>query len=80
MADIIPNNARLATLDQLIATTIPAFLTPVPPRDTLRSWFDSAGIPRFKANPAAKRGGGACFYSVPAVEKFFRQRTMIKAA
>jgi len=74
----ISNTARLATLDQLIATVIPAFFTPVPRRDTLRSWFDAAKIPRFKSNPTAKRGGGTCFYSVSAIEKLLRQRTMVK--
>ncbi len=68
--------ARLATLDELIKTTIANFLTPVPHPDTLRNWFDAANIPRFKSNPTAKRGGGTVFYSVPAVEKFFRGRTM----
>jgi hypothetical protein len=69
-------NARLATLDQLLQTTVPAFLTPAPSRETLRGWFDSAGVPRFKANPTARRGGGPCFYSVAAVEKLFRSRTL----
>ena len=68
--------ARLATLDQLIETKLPLFLDPVPSRETLRNWFDAAGIPRFKANPSALRGGGPCFYSVAAVEKFLRARTL----
>ncbi|MEK7676940.1 MAG: hypothetical protein AAB676_13990 [Verrucomicrobiota bacterium] len=68
--------ARLATLDELSKTTIPAFLSPVPCRETLRDWFDAARIPRFKSNPTAKRGGGPVFYSVSAVEKFLRSRTM----
>ena len=68
--------ARLATLDELIQTTIPAFLSPVPCRETLRSYFDSAKIPRFKSNPSAKRGGGTVFYSVAGVEKFLRGRML----
>jgi len=68
--------ARLATLDQLLLTTIPAFLAPPPTRETLRNWFDQARIPRFKSNPLAARGGGPVFYSVVAVEKFLRSRTM----
>jgi hypothetical protein len=68
--------ARLATLDQLLETTIPVFLSPTPSRETLRNWFDAAGIPRFKSNPSAQRGGGPVFYSVGAVEKFFRSRTL----
>lgn len=68
-------NVRLATLDALIENVVPLFISPIPSRDTLRDWFDAANIPRFKANPTAKRGGGTVFYSVPAVEKFFRSRT-----
>ena len=68
--------ARLATLNQLVQTLIPAYLNPTPSRETLRDWFDAARIPRFKANPAAKRGGGPVFYSVAAVEKFLQTRTL----
>lgn len=69
-------SARLATLDQLMHTLISAHLDPVPSAETLREWFDTARIPRFKANPAAKRGGGPVFYSVAAVEKFLQTRTL----
>jgi hypothetical protein len=72
--------ARLATLAQLRETTLPNFLAPVPPASTLREWFDKGAIPRFKSNPLAKRGGGPVFYSVAAVEKFLRQRTMLKVS
>ncbi len=68
--------ARLASLDGLMETVIPAFLNPAPSRETLREWFDTARIPRFKANPAAKRGGGPVYYSVSAVEKFLQSRTL----
>lgn len=68
--------ARLASLDGLLETVIPAYLNPTPTRETLRDWFDAARIPRFKANPAAKRGGGPVFYSVAAVEKFLQTRTL----
>jgi hypothetical protein len=70
------SSARLATLDQLLRTVIPAYLAPPPGRETLRDWFDQARIPRFKANPTAKRGGGTVFYSVSAVEKFLQSRTL----
>lgn len=70
------SSARLATLEQLVQTLIPAYLNPTPTRETLRDWFDAARIPRFKANPAAKRGGGPVFYSVAAVEKFLQTRTL----
>ena len=69
-------SARLSSLDGLLETIIPAYLTPVPSRETLRDWFDLARIPRFKSNPTAKRGGGPVFYSVAAVEKFLQTRTL----
>jgi hypothetical protein len=71
-----PVCARLATLNELLNTVIPAYLTPPPGRETLRDWFDQARVPRFKSNPAAKRGGGPVFYSVAAVEKFLQSRTL----
>lgn len=76
MKDNLDQSARLATLDQLLQITIPVFLSPVPPRHTVRAWLDGARIPRFKANPTARRGGGHVYYSVAAVEKFLRQRTL----
>ena len=76
----LPVRVRLATISQLRETTMPAFMDPVPPESTLRSWFRAAGIPKFKANPTAKRGGGPCYYSVSAVEKLIRSRTIGKAA
>jgi hypothetical protein len=75
MPNLIPT-ARLASLEQLVKTLIPAYLTPTPSHETLREWFDAARIPRFKANPAARRGGGPVFYSVAAVEKFLQKRTL----
>jgi hypothetical protein len=74
MLDIKLPSARLATIDELLKTTIPAFLAPPPSRDTLRSWLHKARVPKFKANPTAKRGGGPVFYLVPAVEKLLRDR------
>jgi len=68
--------ARLATINQLLQTVIPAHLAPTPCPETLRGWFDQARIPRFKSNPTAKRGGGTVFYSVAAVEKFLQSRTL----
>jgi hypothetical protein len=68
--------ARLATLDELLETTIPAFLSPCPSRETLRAWFDDAKVPRLKSNPLAKRGGGTVYYSVAHVEKLLRSRTI----
>lgn len=68
--------ARLATLEQLCANVLPAFIDPVPCKATLRAWFDTAKIPRLKTNATAKRGGGNVYFSVPHVEKFFAQRIL----
>lgn len=76
MVTVTNTTARLATLEELLRTTIPVFLSPTPCKETLRSWFDAARIPRFKANPLAKRGGGPVFYSVADVEKLLRSRTI----
>jgi hypothetical protein len=67
--------ARLATIDALRDDLLPIYLSPVPPRKTLHQWFKRANIPCFKANPAAKSGGGPVFYSVAAVEKLIRRQT-----
>lgn len=64
--------ARLATIAQLRATLLAHHLDPVPCARTLQAWFDQHQIPRFKANPCARRGGGPCYYSVAAVEKLLR--------
>jgi hypothetical protein len=64
-------------MSELRKNLLPNFLDPVPSVDTLRAWFDTGRVPRFKANPAAKKGGGPCYYSVSAVEKFLRSRTLV---
>ena len=69
-------SARSATLDELLKTTVPAFLNPPPSRWTLRNWLDAAAVPRFKANPHAKKGGGTVYYSVSHTEKLFRSRML----
>jgi hypothetical protein len=74
MQTITTQTARLATLDRLREKTLPNFIDPIPSDEALRSLFDKENIPRFKANPTAKRGGGPVFYSVAAVEKLFRSR------
>lgn len=70
--------ARLATLDELLKNTVPAYLSPVPCRATLRTWLDRAEVPRFKSNPTAKKGGGVVWYSTNHVEKFFKAFTVPK--
>ena len=73
MTNVTNTNARLATLDQLILNVLPNFIAPVPCRDTLRDWFDRAGVQRMKANPSAQRGGGPVYYLVADVEKLMRR-------
>jgi hypothetical protein len=68
-------NARLATLSELIKTVVPLYLTPVPCKRTLASWLNAAGVARLKCNPAAKRGGGLVYYHVGQVEKALRRLT-----
>ena len=66
--------ARLAAIGQLRQTLLKAHLDPVPCAATCKAWFDAARIPRMKANPLAKRGGGQVYYSVAHVERFLRSR------
>ena len=68
-------NARLATLNVLRKTTVANYLDPVPCSQTLRAWFDAAGVPRLQANPGAKRGGGVVYYHVGKVEQFLKGHT-----
>jgi hypothetical protein len=70
------SNARALTLAVIHREFATQHFQPVPCIETLRSWLDAANIPRFKANPLAKRGGGPCYYSMSHVEKFFRSRTI----
>jgi len=38
--------------------------------------LEAARVPRFKANPLARRGGGFLYYSVAHVERLLRSRTL----
>jgi hypothetical protein len=67
--------ARLVTLDQILEDILPLYFNPLPPRDTVRTWLDGAGVARFKINPTAQRGGGRVWYSAAGVEKFIKGRT-----
>lgn len=67
--------ARLATIDQLRETVLPQYLDPVPSRRSLKEWFRRAKLSSLKVNPAARRGGGAVWYSVAQVERLLRQRS-----
>jgi hypothetical protein len=65
--------ARLMTLDEIIKNVVPVFFEPPPCNATIRNWLQNSDVPRFKANPTAKRGGGKAYYSVTHVEKLFRR-------
>jgi hypothetical protein len=65
----------MATIDHLLKTLIPLHLDPVPKKRTMVNWLDTAGVPKLKANPSAKRGGGFVYYSVSHVEKLLTRGT-----
>lgn len=65
-------NKRLATLEAIHKELLPQHIQPVPCLATVRRWLDREKVPRIKTNPAAHRGGGLVYYSVPAVEKLLR--------
>lgn len=71
----VTSKARMATIPQLLNTTVAVYLDPPPKGSTLRAWLDGARVPRFKANPTAARGGGPVYYSVAAVEKLLESKT-----
>lgn len=75
--DLPTYRARLATLASL-RPLLAAYLEPVPSDETLRLWFEKAGIPRLKANPHAKRGGGPAFYAVASIERFLKERGSLR--
>jgi hypothetical protein len=68
--------SALMTLDELMKARLPGLLRPMPSRRTIERWVKRAQIPFFKANPHAPHGGGTCYYSVVATEKFFRSRAV----
>ena len=61
---------KYASMIQVRKTIIATYMSPAPSKETLVAWFKDAGIPSFKSNPNAKRGGGTVYYSVEAIEKF----------
>ncbi|HZR17966.1 MAG TPA: hypothetical protein VFE51_11655 [Verrucomicrobiae bacterium] len=71
----ITNGARCATLQQL-RELFKLHLGHTPCDLTIRTRLDEWKVPRFKANPAAKKGGGPCYYSVAHVEKQLRSRML----
>ena len=74
------STAHVATMEQIRSNVIAAYMDPPPAVATLRRWFNASRIPRMKANPSAKRGGGPVYYSVPAVENMLRARTLKPAS
>ena len=72
-------NAKLATLSEL-RPWLGEYLHPLPQNDrSLVAWFRAANVARFKANPAARRGGGPVYYSVSDIEDYLRLRTVTTA-
>jgi type VI protein secretion system component VasA len=67
--------ARLATVDELLRTLIPAYLSPIPSKKSVTQMLKAARVQSFKSNPTAKRGGGRVFYSVSGTEKLLRHRS-----
>jgi hypothetical protein len=66
--------AKLATVDQLMATVVSDYLDPVPTRRYLVDLFKKENISTMKANPNARNGGGTVWYSVDQVERLLRQK------
>ena len=81
MTTIEHSSARLATLNQLLQTVIPAYLTPAPSAFTLRVWFDRERIPRFKSKDELLEEEFAKFVAdfkpeeaeaIPAIKNYFK--------
>jgi hypothetical protein len=68
--------ARYGNLDEIVASVVQNYITPVPSKQMLRIWFDRAGVKRFKANLTAIRGGGSVYYALTDVERFLRHHTL----
>ncbi len=72
---------RLASLGRLKTELLPAFFGPdLPSDETIRRWFRESGVPFYKCNRAAKRGGGQVLWETAAVEKFLKSRVRPAAA
>lgn len=72
--------ARLATANELRKTTFTTYFDPPPSLKTIGRFLRAARVPRIKANPLAKRGGGTVFYHVAAVERAIRERAGLAGA
>ena len=73
--DAFPNQSvspRFKSLAQLKPGLFAGYLDPMPSDFSLRAFLQRNRVPFIKANPGAKRGGGACFYCVTAAEKALR--------
>jgi hypothetical protein len=72
----IQNNAKVSPRFQSLAQLKPGlfagYFDPLPSDFSLRQFLLRHRVPFIKTNPVAKRGGGACFYSVAATEKALR--------
>lgn len=71
----VTHRARLASLPELRAGIVAAYLSPVPSPKVLATLFRRWNVPNLKSNPAAKRGGVPRFYSVAHIERALRQNS-----
>jgi len=72
--EVLPRMITLREIEELI---LPQYYRKIPCRRTLLTWLKAARIPKTKANPTAKFGGGITYYHTLAVERWLRQRAGI---
>lgn len=70
---MITTTARFASLETICEKIIPLFLDPPPKPVSIKRLLDRNRVPRCKANPSARRGGGYCYYHVATVEQLLRR-------
>lgn len=71
-ANRVIHTPRLATLATLKRDVLPGYFGELPSDETLRHRLRSAGIPFIKTNRAARRGGGAVWWDIAAVDRYLR--------
>lgn len=68
------SSPRLISLERVRAELLPGWFDPVPSPAATRKFLNRAGVRRFKTNPAAKAGGGHCFYVLTDIEEALSRR------
>ena len=66
-------NVRFATLAVLLREIASLYVAPPPTPRTFRTWLNRNRVPRKKANPMARAGGGEVYYSVPDTIKMLER-------